>query len=172
MDEFKTFYLAYAIDQNVEDPPERKLLDRVRAKLITDGFIIYEPKRAFHISSNSTNDEVEFSPISRFIYEVNSFALKRADLRIFVITDAPSWGVPVELIETINRSLPFVLINLTNKREIPHYLRVLLTEAKAIKLDDADGDAWFESLKSSLLSIVLLTTDYVPFTWFSEGRDK
>lgn len=126
----QTIYLAAAID--LAKQSDASLKAAVRIALDKSDVCIYDPKNAFSVAPKHfvNHPDPEAEHVGEYVAEVNRIALYKADLRVFIVTESASWGLPTELMLVIGKRLPFLLINRT-QAILPLYLRNLLSMAQA-----------------------------------------
>lgn len=126
-----SIYLAHAIDKTNATSISTK--ECVKRALRDTGAVIFDPATAFVFPREVMErwqDNYGYMQ-SKYISDINLAALLKSDLRVFIITDVPSWGVPIELGLSALAGLPFILLDCTADEAIPVYLRRLLHIAKA-----------------------------------------
>lgn len=120
-----SIYLASAIDQKKTDTGPYAMVSQAISR---SGYVVYDPKKAFSVDpvlmQNVKYEEAETA--ARYVFGVNYAALKHADVRVFVVDETASWGIPIEMRETVDNRWAFALV-INTEAIMPMYLRVMLS---------------------------------------------
>lgn len=112
-------YIGAAIDQAIAPPEEQYgLLKKLVVEALGDGnFVGYSPFNAFFGAESTRSQRT-----NAFITEVNTEALWNADLAVFIWSDSPSFGVPIEIATCVEHKIPFVVWDRSSKKVPSIYL--------------------------------------------------
>jgi hypothetical protein len=101
-------YLGAPIDSADAPHDNFKILSKHVAEVFSHA-IMYNPLSAF-VQAHSKVDS-----LCEFVSEVNTRALLSADLGLFMLTDTPSFGVPVEIHQRAERGLSTIIWDRSTK---------------------------------------------------------
>ena len=104
-------YIGSAIDTSFGSPEEQfKELSDLVINTLGDSVVLYNPLTAF----GNAHRAVDVADLE-FVVAINTAAINRCQAGVFIWTDSPSYGVPVE-IENFSQSMkPFVVWNRASK---------------------------------------------------------
>lgn len=113
-------YIGAAIDQANGSPDDQynELKKIVTEALGDENFVGYSPLHAFFGA-----DKTRSRKTNQFVVRVNEEALLCADLAVFVWSDSPSFGVPLEITHCKEYKIPFVIWDRSTKKLPGIYLQ-------------------------------------------------
>lgn len=95
-------YLAYPIDLVSRDEARTRQVDSVRHQLASQGFIVYDPGKAFHHGDQTLPQSV--------IADIHRAALARVQCLVALWPELPTIGVPMEIEQARVRGIPMVVV--------------------------------------------------------------
>lgn len=105
-------YIGSAIDTSLGSPEEQfKELSNLVATTLGDSVVIYNPLTAFGNAHKITEQED-----LEFVVKMNTSAVERCQAGVFVWTDSPSYGVPLEIENFSSSMKPFIVWNKGSKK--------------------------------------------------------
>lgn len=122
-------YLGASIDLSVSDPTHNfSRLSSIIVDVLADGVVAFNPLTAFVNAAKSQHGPNQ-NKVCKFLYDVNMHAMRNSDIGLFIVSDSPSFGVPVEIF-TFSTVLekPFLVLSVGKKPGA--YLKNVVLQSK------------------------------------------